>query len=225
MKFGWKDFFYFQQSEQRAIVLLLVLIVLCFSLTLSYHSFLKKEIIQEQETLTSEFEQFETGLTPQPETLFETETLTDDKSTIRKPKTSDGKLADGETIELNGANIAAIKRIPGIGDKFAQRILDYHNRLGGFVSIEQLTEIEGITANRLKKLALYIRLQRKPKQLRINRLSAQQLMKHPYISEAQAQSLVETRQRAIIKTPDDLRQVENFTPRDIDRLSGYVSFD
>jgi competence ComEA-like helix-hairpin-helix protein len=221
MKFGWKDFFYFQQGEKRAIILLLVLIVVCFGLTFSYRLFLKKEIIQEQEALTSEFKQFEENLTTEPVALSDSNSVVP----VRKNSISAGKLSEGETVELNGAGTTTVKQIPGVGDKFAQRIVDYHNRLGGFVSVEQLTEVEGITANRLKKLSPYIRLQKKPKQLRINRLSLEQLLVHPYIDEKQAQSLVDARQNSAIKTLDDLRQVEHFTPRDIDRLSGYISFD
>jgi DNA uptake protein ComE-like DNA-binding protein len=71
----------------------------------------------------------------------------------------------------------------------------------------------------------YIRLNKAPRQLKINRLPAQQLMKHPYISERQAQSIVNARQSKTIKTLEDLREIENITPRDIDRLSEYISFD
>lgn len=189
--------------------------------------FLEQEVIREQEALTAEFKRFESEQTDRSASFLNAEAIADSNALTppSKAKPAAGKLSEGETIELNGAGIAVIKRLPGVGDKYAQRIADYHNRLGGFVSLEQLTEVEGITPNRLKKLAPYIRLQRKPKQLKINSLSAQQLAKHPYIDEKQAQSIVEARKLNRLRTPDDLRQLEYFTPRDIDRLSGYISFD
>ena len=222
MKFGWKDFFYFQQSEKRAIILLLVLIVLCLGTTFFYNSFLEKEEIRQQEELTAEFVTFQNSLTSKQITSEDTIVRIKPQQTTTSPSR---KLAKGETIELNGADIAQVKRIPGIGDMYASRIVDYHNRLGGFTSAEQLIEVEGISANRLKNIIPYIQLNRKPKQLRINRLSIEQLSKHPYINITQAQAVVEMRLNGTIKTIDNLRQNQEFAPRDIDRLSGYISFD
>ena len=52
------------------------------------------------------------------------------------------KLRPGETVELTTADTTALKTIPGIGPYFARKIVQYGQRLGGYVSIDQLDEIE-----------------------------------------------------------------------------------
>ena len=51
-------------------------------------------------------------------------------------------------LELNGADSAALVSLRGIGPWYARKILDYRDRLGGFVAPEQLLEIDGIDAER-----------------------------------------------------------------------------
>ena len=45
------------------------------------------------------------------------------------------KFPEGIRVELNTADTATLKKIPGIGSYYARRIVDYRNRLGGFVSV------------------------------------------------------------------------------------------
>ncbi|WP_459685948.1 ComEA family DNA-binding protein [Viscerimonas tarda] len=194
------------------------------SATFLYNSFLEKDVIRQQDEAFAEFTTFQNNLTGKQAPTPAEETAAEPESK-KTASSASKKLSDGETIELNGSGIATVKRIPGIGDKYAQRIVEYHNQLGGFVSVDQLIEIEGITSARLKKMLPYIQLRKKPKQLKINSLTLQQLSKHPYISDKQAQSIVESRQSKAIKTLEDLQQTPEFTPRDIDRLAGYLLFE
>ena len=50
------------------------------------------------------------------------------------------KLAEGQTLSLNTADTTAIKQIPGIGSYYARKIVNYRERMGGFVSTAQLAE-------------------------------------------------------------------------------------
>ena len=52
------------------------------------------------------------------------------------------KIRRGEHIVLNTADTTALKTIPGIGSYFARKIVEYGERLGGYVSVDQLDEIE-----------------------------------------------------------------------------------
>jgi competence ComEA-like helix-hairpin-helix protein len=55
-------------------------------------------------------------------------------------------------LELNRADKDSLLSVPGIGEKLAERILEYRRLRGGFRGIEELREIKGITAKRLEKL-------------------------------------------------------------------------
>lgn len=52
------------------------------------------------------------------------------------------KIRIGEHIEINGADTTELMKIPGIGSYYSRQIVRYRNQLGGFVSKEQLLEIE-----------------------------------------------------------------------------------
>lgn len=60
---------------------------------------------------------------------------------------------------LNSASKEALISIPGIGEKLAQRILEYKDKNGAFQDKEELKNIKGITAYRFEKLkdSLYVR--------------------------------------------------------------------
>ena len=47
-------------------------------------------------------------------------------------------------MELNTADTATLKKIPGIGSYYARKIVAYREALGGFVSKSQVTEIDGL---------------------------------------------------------------------------------
>lgn len=49
-----------------------------------------------------------------------------------------------EKIDLNSATVAALDTLDGIGPVLAQRIVDYRKEYGGFYSVEELKEVNGI---------------------------------------------------------------------------------
>jgi len=53
-------------------------------------------------------------------------------------------IAAGNRIDINKASRHTLTKLPGIGPKSAERIIDYRNRNNGFTSKEQLLDIKGI---------------------------------------------------------------------------------
>ena len=61
-------------------------------------------------------------------------------------------------ININKADITQLKKLPGIGEAYAQRIIEYRQNNGDFKSVEQLTEVKGIGPKTLEKLRPFIEL-------------------------------------------------------------------
>ncbi len=55
-------------------------------------------------------------------------------------------------INLNQANFADLKSVSGIGDKTAQRVLEYRRHNGRFNSLNELENIKGINKFRFEKI-------------------------------------------------------------------------
>ena len=128
-------------------------------------------------------------------------------------------------LELNGADSAALVSLRGIGPWYARKILDYRDRLGGFVAPEQLLEIEGIDAERFAGFADGITVDAS----RICRLdlwhaSDTVLARHPYLGPKGARSIV--RYRALYDstrwTLPDLATERVLSQENIEKLKKYI---
>ena len=132
------------------------------------------------------------------------------------------KIAEGETVDLAVADTSELKTVPGIGSYFARKIVDYRERLGGYVSVEQLDEIDGFPLQAKK----YLRLgEMEVRKLNLNTLSLSELRRHPYLNYYQARTIVEyRRKKGALKSLDDLRLSRDFPPEARRRLLPYVEF-
>jgi competence protein ComEA len=55
-------------------------------------------------------------------------------------------------VNLNSATSAQIATLPGIGEKAAQRIIEYREKNGGFKKVEELMNVKGIGEKSFLKL-------------------------------------------------------------------------
>ncbi len=132
------------------------------------------------------------------------------------------KLADDETIDLATADTALLKKVPGIGSYYASRIADYGRRLGGYVSVDQLDEIEGFP---VESKRFFVVGDAHTQLLNLNRLSVSELRRHPYINYYQARAIVDyRRQHGPLNSLDDLRLLRDFPQDALERLAPYVQF-
>lgn len=133
------------------------------------------------------------------------------------------KYSEGTKIDVNVADTIELKKIPGIGSVIARNIVGFRQRLGGFYALEQLLEVRFFTPDLLK----WFVLGKTPiKKMRINQESLDKLRSHPYLNFYQAKVIVEHRKkRGEIKSLSQLSLYEEFTEKDLERLSAYFSFD
>ena len=133
------------------------------------------------------------------------------------------KLPAGTKVNLITADTTLLKQIPGIGSWYARKICRYRESLGGFVSLAQLSEVEGLPEG----LAVWFEPIREPKvrQLDINHATFSQLVRHPYLSYEQVKAVFDYRRKfGALKSLDELQLTGLFTPADLARLRPYVVF-
>ena len=123
---------------------------------------------------------------------------------------------------LNTADTSQLQRVPGVGKYYAKEIVRYGKWLGGYVSVDQLDEIDGFPRESKK----YFVIQHpSPQRLNVNKLTLQQLRRHPYINYYQAKAITDYRRlHGRIENLNQLRFSSDFTETDIRRLTPYVTF-
>lgn len=147
-------------------------------------------------------------------TLFPAE----ERDTTRYPV----KLKEGEHVSLNTADTTLLMKVPGIGSYYAKEIVRHGKWIGGYVSIDQLDEIEGFPQFAKQYFVIDGPA---PQRLNINRLSLQQLRRHPYINYYQAKAIVDYRRlHGDIKSLQELRFSKDFTEDAIRRLEPYIEY-
>jgi len=67
-------------------------------------------------------------------------------------RSSSGKLAAGEKININTATAEQLDELYGIGPSRAQAIIDYRNEHGNFQSIEDIMKVNGIKEGEFDKI-------------------------------------------------------------------------
>lgn len=61
-------------------------------------------------------------------------------------------------VNINIATKSQLMRLPGIGESYAQRILEYKTTHGKFNSIDELSGVKGIGKKKLEQLRPYVRV-------------------------------------------------------------------
>lgn len=56
-------------------------------------------------------------------------------------------------LNLNKADKESLKSVPGIGEKLAQRLIDYRQQQGGFSDLEELRSIKGVNESKFDKIS------------------------------------------------------------------------
>lgn len=132
------------------------------------------------------------------------------------------KYALGTKIDINEADTNALKKIPGIGSYYAGKIVRYRERLGGFVSKQQLKEIDGLPDNIEQWFFITKQI---PNQVYINKVSFKQLIRHPYFNYEQTKAIINhIRLNGPLRNWEELRFLGIFTKKELDRLYPYVAF-
>jgi len=243
---SWHDFFYFSKGDRIALILLLCLItiagiMLIWTNSRSSETAFITPAVSQQSSLVDD------GVTgngasqpeaivstqpavtsPQPAARSESTTARINRLTSSQPSyPRTEKFSAGTVVELNSADTTILKKIPGIGSAFANRIVRYRELLGGYYTIQQLAEVYGIDEERYLALAPWFMVDESLiRKLEVNMLPQDSLSRHPYISYRQARAIIQLRtQKKQLTGWENLVLLDEFTDSDKIRIAPYLSFE
>jgi len=129
------------------------------------------------------------------------------------------------TVQANTCDTLDLQQIRGIGSATSHRIINYRERLGGFVRKEQLLEVWGIDAERYAQIeSAFIIDKENIRKLNINTIAIRDLQRHPYLDYYQAKSIVQTRDKqGLYENISDILKLALIDQETFDLIKDYLT--
>ena len=130
-------------------------------------------------------------------------------------------------VNINTATEIDFQKLKGIGEAYSKRIVAYREKLGGFVSVEQLREVYGMTDELYNSISANLKIGSEPiRTININTADFKTLVSHPYIDKNIASAILNYRDFAkTIKSTDELVKQKAISQSDYDKISKYISVE
>ena len=129
-------------------------------------------------------------------------------------------------VDLNTVDSTTLVELPQIGPYTAMRIIEYRERLGGFVDMEQLREVKGMDSARFAIATPYINIgETSLHRLDVNRADFKTLVRHPYLSYEQVKRIFNHREkRGMLKNWAQLEALLKEEGEVNPKLEDYIKF-
>ena len=130
-------------------------------------------------------------------------------------------------IDINKATQEDLIKIYGIGDAISLRILKFKESLGGFVSMEQMNDVWGLSPEVIENLNSHFKVMAVPnvKKIDINNASIKELSQFPYFNYQLARQIVTFRSmNGDFKNVDDLTKIKGLSIDKANIIALYLAF-
>lgn len=137
------------------------------------------------------------------------------------------KKAEVVVLDINQATKEDLIKVYGIGEGLSDRILKEKEKLGGFVNMEQMGSIWGLSPEVIVQLKEHFMVRTIPavKKIKINTATIKELMQFPYFKYALAKSIVTYRSmNGDIKSSEDLTKINGFPVEIVGIIGLYLEF-
>lgn len=127
-------------------------------------------------------------------------------------------------VDINAADSLTLINIRGVGSYTAKNILKYKERLGGFVSVDQLKEVYGLKPDRLEQISPYFKVDvSKVEKLNINTATFKELLRHPYLEYEMVKSIVNFRENTrVFQSVDEIQYLEGMSDEVFKKVKPYL---
>lgn len=145
------------------------------------------------------------------------------------PKSKWNEFPKKETLkilDINQATKEDLKKITGIGDAISDRILKQKELLGGFVSMDQMTDVWGLTPEVIAELNKYFIVESLPRlqKININTASIKELGQFYYFRYPISKNIVTYRSMNGDVKFEDLANIKGFPVDKLKIIALYLEF-
>ena len=143
------------------------------------------------------------------------------------PYTAFAKKEKIVIIDINKASQEDLIKIYGIGEAISLRILKFKESLGGFVSMEQMNDVWGLSPEVIENLNSHFKVLTPPnvKKVDINNASIKELSQFPYFNYQIAKQIVTFRSmNGDFKKVDDLTKIKGLSIDKANIIALYLGF-
>ena len=104
-------------------------------------------------------------------------------------------------VDINTVDSTTLVELPQIGGFMASRIIEFRDKLGGFINLEQLNDVKGMDSTRFATILPYLILNEvEVRKVDVNRADFKTLVRHPYLNYEQVKRIFNQREkRGMIK--------------------------
>ena len=129
-------------------------------------------------------------------------------------------------IDINSADSAMLRRVRGIGEKSVMHILRYRELLGGYYSVEQISELRVVTPENFRTISQQIWCDSaRIKKICINFAGLKALEVHPYITNRMLRRIINHRElKGGWSTIEEMIESNIFTEEEAKRIAPYLDF-
>jgi len=141
-------------------------------------------------------------------------------------KTAFQKPEKIKTLDINLATKEDLMKVYGIGDKISDRILEQKQKLGAFVSMDQMNDIWGLSAQVIEKLkvSFEVRSVTNAKKININNASVKELAQFSFFKYQLAKDIVIYRTMNGDIKIEDLSKIKGFPIDKLTIIALYLEF-
>jgi len=226
-----REYYLLSRGEQRALILLSLLVILTFGTRLLFWSGPGREpagldqFQREARTILAAFDELDSL----KHASFSQGSLPGGSRKVIKGQSQPKLTAEWKItpINLNESDSASLLPLPGVGPVFAGRIVRYRNLLGGFVQAEQLLEVYGIERETFQRISPHLFIDSTLVQkLDLNSAGFRELLRHPYLEYVDVKALVHYRDViGHISSLDELRQNMILPDSVMEKVAPYLDPD
>ena len=130
-------------------------------------------------------------------------------------------------VNVNTATASDFQKLKGIGEAYSKRIVAYREKLGGFIAVEQVREVYGMTDELYNSILPSLKVNNEPvRTVNVNTADFKTLVSHPYIDKKIANAILNYRDFAkTIKSTDELVKQKALSQSEYDKISKYISVE